>query len=216
MESRALPVASDVVPPELGEHFARSCAEPRRRDDGGRTRQSHRLGCPRIEISSNPHSHFPGDFVWRGESECPAFRGARGDVDLPQTRQACCDGCNGIVDHSPCCLRNWFAWHEQVANLDKSDELLARAVGQIRYEMDVDDRAVTLLECRPPWRDGFGSEWTRFPFARLRYTKVRREWQIYWRDQNLNFHAYDLVPPSDNVDKLLAEIDSDPTAIFFG
>lgn len=68
----------------------------------------------------------------------------------------------------------------------------------------------------PPWRDGFGSEWTRFPIARLRYTKVRRECQIYWRDQNLKFHAYDLAPPSVNVDELLAEIDSDPTAIFFG
>lgn len=91
-----------------------------------------------------------------------------------------------------------------------------RAVGLIQYEFDVDDRAVTILECRPPWREGFGDDWSRFPIAWLRYTKVRQEWQIYWRDRNLKFHAYDLVPPSGNVEALLAEIDADPTAIFWG
>ena len=62
-----------------------------------------------------------------------------------------------------------------------------RARDQIRDELDVDDRAVTMLECRPPWRADFGTEWTRFPIARLRYTKTRREWQIYWRDRNLKW-----------------------------
>ena len=89
-------------------------------------------------------------------------------------------------------------------------------VDLIRYELDVDDRAVTILECRPPWSEGFGPEWTRFPIARLRYTKTRREWQIYWRDSNLKFHAYDLVQPSANLEALLAEIDADPTCIFWG
>lgn len=98
----------------------------------------------------------------------------------------------------------------------RNARLPERAVGQIRFEMDVDDRAVTLLECRPPWQDGFGPEWTRFLIARLRYTKLRREWQIYWRDQNLKFRAYGLAPTTTNVDLLLAEIDSDPAAIFLG
>ncbi|MDQ3451610.1 MAG: DUF3024 domain-containing protein, partial [Actinomycetota bacterium] len=51
--------------------------------------------------------------------------------------------------------------------------------------MDVDPRAVTIFECRPPWREDFGPHWTRFPVARLRYTKARKEWAIYWRDRNL-------------------------------
>src|SRR4051794_23246093 len=54
---------------------------------------------------------------------------------------------------------------------------------QIRNEIDVDDRAVTILECRPPSRADLGPEWTRFAIARLRYTKARREWHIYWRDR---------------------------------
>jgi len=98
----------------------------------------------------------------------------------------------------------------------RNARLPERARDQIRNEIDIDDRAVTILECRPPWRADIGPEWTRFPIARLRYMKARREWQIYWRDQNLKFHAYDLVPPTANVETLLAEIDADPTCIFWG
>lgn len=70
---------------------------------------------------------------------------------------------------------------------------------------------------RPPLRpDRVGDEWTRFPIAHLRYTKTRGEWTLYWRDRNLRFHRYELVQPSPNVGDLLAEIDRDPTGIFWG
>jgi hypothetical protein len=98
----------------------------------------------------------------------------------------------------------------------RNARLPERAVGLIRYEMDVDARAVTILECRPPWRPEYGTEWTRLSVARLRYTETRREWQLYWRDRNLKFHVYDLLPPTASVEALLAEIDADPTAIFWG
>ena len=98
----------------------------------------------------------------------------------------------------------------------RNARLPERAVGLIRYEMDVDSRSITILECRPPWREGFGTEWTRRPIARLRHTKVRRDWQIYWRDRNLKFHAYDLVDPTPNIEALLAHLDDDPTGIFWG
>ena len=98
----------------------------------------------------------------------------------------------------------------------RNDRLPANAVGQIRYEFDVDDRAVTIMECRPPWRADFGPDWTRMPVARLRYTKTRRQWSILCRDSNLQFRAYDLIDPTPNVDTLLAHIDQDPTAIFWG
>jgi len=93
--------------------------------------------------------------------------------------------------------------------------LLEGAVGLIRYEMDVDAGAVTVL-CRPPWQGDAGSPWTRFPIARLRYTKARREWALYWRDRNLKFHLYDLVEPTHNVETLLNAVDRDPTCIFWG
>ena len=61
-----------------------------------------------------------------------------------------------------------------------------------------------------------GPEWTRFPIARLRYTKATGLWSLLWRDRNLRFHAYDRVPPSATVEDLLVEVDQDPTAIFWG
>ena len=87
---------------------------------------------------------------------------------------------------------------------------------QVRLEVDVTNRGVTILECRPPWRPEYGPEWTRFPIARLRYTKSRNRWSLYWRDRNLKFHEYDLAHPTPNVQDLLDEIDRDPTSIFWG
>jgi hypothetical protein len=50
----------------------------------------------------------------------------------------------------------------------------------------------------------------------LRYTKTTGVWSLYWRDRNLGFHAYDLVSPTASIEELLAEVDRDPTAIFWG
>lgn len=61
---------------------------------------------------------------------------------------------------------------------------------RIRIELDVSDRAITILECRPPWHPDTGPQWTGFPVARLRYTKSRGQWSLYWRDRNLKFHQY--------------------------
>jgi hypothetical protein len=87
---------------------------------------------------------------------------------------------------------------------------------QVRLEVEVTDRTVTILECRPPWRPEYGPDWTRFPIARLRYTKSRNRWSLYWRDRNLKFHEYDLADPTPDIQDLLDEIDRDPTSIFWG
>lgn len=85
---------------------------------------------------------------------------------------------------------------------------------QVRVECEVGDRQLTIVERRAPWREDFGPDWTRYPVARLRYTKTRRAWTLYWRDHNLNFHIYDQVAPTANVHELLAETDRHP--IFCG
>ncbi|GAA3138992.1 hypothetical protein GCM10020255_014970 [Rhodococcus baikonurensis] len=61
---------------------------------------------------------------------------------------------------------------------------------EIRVECDITPRHVTICECRPPWREDFGPEWTRFPIARLYYTKKTGLWTLYWRDRHLKFHRY--------------------------
>jgi hypothetical protein len=87
---------------------------------------------------------------------------------------------------------------------------------EVRVEVDVNERHLTIVECRPPWRDEAGAEWTRFPIARLRYTKATRLWSLYWRDRNLKFHEYDRLPATESIEDVLAEVDRDPTAIFWG
>jgi len=98
----------------------------------------------------------------------------------------------------------------------RNDRLPERARGQIRYELDVADRFVTLFECRPPWRPDFGPDWTRFPVVRFRYIKARREWAVYWRDRNLEFHRFDPLPPSPQIETVLAAVDDDHSGIFWG
>ena len=87
---------------------------------------------------------------------------------------------------------------------------------QLRYEIDVTDRAITVLECRAPWREGFGPDWTRFPICRFRYTKVRKQWSLYWRDRNLKLHEYDLVEPTPHLDELIECVKNDRSGLFWG
>ena len=86
----------------------------------------------------------------------------------------------------------------------------------MRVEVDETLRGLTILECRPPWSELMGSEWTRAPIARLTYSKQAGEWTLYYADRNDRFQRYWECEPSVHVADLLAEIDADPTCIFWG
>lgn len=64
-------------------------------------------------------------------------------------------------------------------------------------------------------REGYDSEWSRFPIARLRYVKARKEWSLDWRDRNLTFYLYERVAPTSTVQVLLDEVTAGPTYIFW-
>lgn len=98
----------------------------------------------------------------------------------------------------------------------RNDGLSERARSQIVYELDIADRHVTVLECRPPWRADFGPEWTRFPIVRFHYTQVRREWATFCRDRNLKFRRYTPMPPSGQIETLLAAVEADHSGVFWG
>jgi Protein of unknown function (DUF3024) len=91
-----------------------------------------------------------------------------------------------------------------------------RARHQVRLEVDVDGQAVTIVEHRAPWSPTIGPEWTSIPIAQLRFNRRTRLWQLYWRDADLRWHRYDGLGPTSHVDALLAEIDADPQARFWG
>ena len=90
------------------------------------------------------------------------------------------------------------------------------ACHQVLVECQLSARHLTIVERRAPWRECFGPEWTSLPIARLRYSVADRSWTLYWRDRNLRFHLYDLLPPSHGVDDLLSKLARDPSCIFWG
>jgi hypothetical protein len=82
----------------------------------------------------------------------------------------------------------------------------ARVPGRVahlyRLEIEVRGRAVTILECRPPWSPDIGPEWTRLPVARLRFVASQAAWRLYWHDRNLRWHEDLGIAPSPGVDAL--------------
>lgn len=98
----------------------------------------------------------------------------------------------------------------------EQNERIGGHIDEMRVEMDVDARAITIFECRPPWREDYGPDRTRQEIARLRYTKSTGVWTLYWPDRNSKFHRYEDLEPTPTIDGLLAEIDADPICIFWG
>jgi hypothetical protein len=87
---------------------------------------------------------------------------------------------------------------------------------QVRLECSLRGPAITIIERRPPWNPDFGPEWTASNVAQLRYDRERRTWSLRWRGSDGRWHSYDRTKPSPELGPLLAEIDADPTGIFWG
>ncbi len=100
--------------------------------------------------------------------------------------------------------------------MDAQNEQMSDVSDELRVEVDFDGRAITIFECRPPWREDFGPEWTRQEIARLRHTASTGMWTLYWPDRHSKFHRYDALDPTPRVDRLLVELDGDPQGIFRG
>jgi hypothetical protein len=95
----------------------------------------------------------------------------------------------------------------------RNDQVPDHVRDRARIEIDVDGQAITVVECS---RADASEGWLRVPSARLRYTKRRHEWTLYWFDRNGEAHMYDFVQPTAKLQRLLDEIDEDPTFIFWG
>ena len=86
---------------------------------------------------------------------------------------------------------------------------------KIRIEHTVRGKSVTIFECRPPWPESVGPEWSRLPIAQLRFDPAIHVWTLFCADRNSRWHLYDFIEPG-TVTELLAEIEADPTSIFWG
>jgi hypothetical protein len=85
---------------------------------------------------------------------------------------------------------------------------------RVRIESDVAQRHVTIVEMQP-YVGGFDTA-PRFPIARLRYVQYARMWTLYWRDRNLEFHEYDRLEPTEDVQVILDFLASHQDPIFWG
>jgi hypothetical protein len=74
---------------------------------------------------------------------------------------------------------------------------------------------VMLVEERPYWKDDT-APWIESPVAQFRYHDDTNDWTLYWRDRNQRWHFYEPHPGSRSINRLLAEVDQDPTGIFWG
>ncbi len=87
---------------------------------------------------------------------------------------------------------------------------------EIRLEYGVRGNSITIVERRPPWRVDLGPDWTSMKIAQLRYDPTDRMWTLYCCDRNQRWFLYFDTEPSRDVSPLVAEIDEDPTGIFWG
>jgi len=87
---------------------------------------------------------------------------------------------------------------------------------KIRVEMRRRGKSVTILERSPVDPRDPAGKWFEVNVAQLRYDDTTAGWTLYWSDRNGRWHRYDLVEPHQPVTRLLAEIEADPTCIFWG
>lgn len=92
--------------------------------------------------------------------------------------------------------------------------VLAHARTQVRLGHTIRGNSVTLLEYRPAFDDP--SAWTRLPVAQFRLDADTGLWSLYWCDRNRKWRLYEDHAPDRNLQRLLAEVDRDPTHIFWG
>ena len=89
----------------------------------------------------------------------------------------------------------------------------AHELGGSRVDLTVFGAVVTLYERGATWHPSWG-EATRTPVARLRYEARDRTWTLYRTDRRGRWQRYEHVAPGAVAD-LLAEIDEDPTGVFW-
>lgn len=70
--------------------------------------------------------------------------------------------------------------------------------------------------CPASFRPSENDEWTRLSVAQFRYDAETRHWRLYCADRNSHWHEYDDRDQSERLEDLIAEVDADPTGIFWG
>jgi DUF3024 family protein len=85
---------------------------------------------------------------------------------------------------------------------------------QLRHGFEMGPHQVILFEERP--RFDHPKEWLRQDVAKFRWYQSRREWHLYCQFRDLKWRSYEPRPWARRFETLLAEVETDPTGIFWG
>ena len=86
---------------------------------------------------------------------------------------------------------------------------------EVNLSYKIRGSSITIFENRAPWRPDI-KEWTSMAVAQIRYDNATGKWTLYCADRNDKWHEYMDIEATKNIDKILNEIDKDPTGIFWG
>ena len=84
---------------------------------------------------------------------------------------------------------------------------------QVNLQYDTRGNRVTLTESRPLFIDP--AIWNEIKIAQLEYSLESLSWTLYWYDRKNRRQPYPTGRNKDTLEKLIREVDSDPTGIFW-
>ena len=85
---------------------------------------------------------------------------------------------------------------------------------RLRVFFRIKGEAITLVESRPLFEKP--TEWIDVVVAQFRRDQETGDWVLYCADRNSKWHLYEDSKPAKTLRPLLAEVDRDPTGIFWG
>ena len=85
----------------------------------------------------------------------------------------------------------------------------------VRFEVVLRGDAATIYERQFLSSGDGGGVWSRLAVAQFRFDAGTRRWTLHWADRSSRWHVYDDLKPSKKCEELIAEVDADPTGIFW-
>lgn len=86
---------------------------------------------------------------------------------------------------------------------------------KVNLSFKIRGNSVMIFENRAPWHPDMKG-WTSMPIAQIRFDEKIGQWTLFCADRNDKWHEYYEMEPTKDIDKILVEIDEDPTGIFWG
>ena len=101
-------------------------------------------------------------------------------------------------------------------SLDKfcDERIPERVKDQIKLDYKIRGNSVTLIEKRPHYKNT--EEWVEMKIAQFRFNQDNNKWSLYWWRHTGRWYEYDNIEAKTDFQKLVNEVDEDPTAIFWG